>query len=99
MIGNPRGYGKSALIMELAYKRDEICKRNEIPSGPVLFTDFGGVKNASEAEERVLETIRPLFFTHLSFIFKNNQKGSALQLCLCFSTDMYFFLQRNYRIN
>ena len=44
MIGNPRGYGKSALLMEMAYKRDEIYKRNEKPSGPVLFTDFEGVK-------------------------------------------------------
>jgi NDP-4-keto-2,6-dideoxyhexose 3-C-methyltransferase len=29
MIGNPRGYGKSALMMEIAYRRDEISQRNE----------------------------------------------------------------------
>jgi hypothetical protein len=86
MIGNPRGYGKSALMMEMAYKRDEICKRNNIPSGPVLFTDFRGVQSASDAENRVLETIQPLFFTLFSFINKSNsnKRGST--------SDAYLFL-------
>ena len=69
MIGNPRGYGKSALVMEMAYMRDEICGRKKIPSGPVLFTDFRGVKSASDAEARVMETIRPLFLPSFSPLF------------------------------
>ena len=80
MIGNPRGYGKSALVMEMAYKRDEICKRKNITSGPVLFTDFRGIKSAADAEDRVLKTIQPLFFTQLSFLYQNNERGNLPNL-------------------
>jgi hypothetical protein len=77
MIGNPRGYGKSALMMEMAYKRDKICKRNSVPSGPVLFTDFRGVKSVSEAEDKVLQTIQPLFFTLFPIFRANKGRGST----------------------
>ncbi len=50
MICNPRGYGKSALVKEMAYKRDEICKELKIPSGPVLFTDVFAVGNVAGAK-------------------------------------------------
>ena len=68
LIGNPRGYGKSALVAEMAYRRKELCERKNLPSGPVLFTDFKGAKSAFDAEKKVLETIRPLFLTLFSFI-------------------------------
>ena len=74
MIGNPRGYGKSALMMEIAYRRDEISQRNKTPSGPVLFTDFRGVKSATDAEDRVMQTIRPLFIQ--SFFQLHDDRGS-----------------------
>ena len=74
MIGNPRGYGKSALMMEVAYKRDKLCGRKKVPSGPVLFTDFRGVKSASHAEDRVMETIRPLFIP--TFFPLHDERGS-----------------------
>jgi hypothetical protein len=109
MIINPRGYGKSALMMEMAYKRDEICKRNDIPSGPVLFTDFEGIKSASDAEKRMLEKIQPLFFNMFSFLYKNSERGSTSAAFLIFSIliaylayvhiAIYYCQKRNYRIN
>ena len=63
MIGNPRGYGKSALVKEFAYKRDEISRNYNIPSGPVLFTDFSSVRCATDAQEKISKTIRPLFLS------------------------------------
>jgi len=62
MIGNPRGYGKSSLVKEMAHTRDELSKRFEVPSGPVLLTDFRDVESPSDARRRVMETIQPLFF-------------------------------------
>ena len=76
LIGNPRGYGKSALVAEMAYKRDIICGQNDLPSGPVLFTDFRGVKHADGAEERIMSTIQPLFFP--SFLQLFDGRGTAL---------------------
>ena len=73
MLGNPRGYGKSALVKEMAYKRDEICRSNKVPSGPVLFTDFTGVKDATGAKRKLLETIRPLF---MPLINSSNEEGN-----------------------
>ena len=52
LLGNPRGYGKSALVAEMAYKRDVTCGKNGFPSGPVLSTDFRGVKTADDAEDK-----------------------------------------------
>ena len=85
MIGNPRGYGKSALMMEIAHRRDEISQRNKIPSGPVLFTDFRGVESAAEAKDRVMQTIRPLFIQ--SFFHLHDDRGS-----LAFIFHLYSFL-------
>ena len=76
MIGNPRGYGKSALIAEMAYRRNKICEKMKIPSGPVLFTDFEGIANSSDAKTRILETIQPLFFTLFSFFQVNKARGN-----------------------
>ncbi len=75
MISNPRGYGKSALVREMAYKRDEICTRLKVPSGPVLFTDFLGVKSPSDAENKIMETLRPLFLP--SFSPLSEERGSC----------------------
>ena len=88
MFGNPKGYGKSALMMEMAYRRDEICEKMKIPSGPVLFTDFQGVQSASDAKKRILETIKPLFFTWFPSVQLNYQGGilvhfSSVSLCHC----------------
>jgi len=69
MLGNPRGYGKSALVVEFAHKRDLICDKKGFPSGPVLFTDFRGVKSAEDAEDRILATIQPLFFPSFFNLF------------------------------
>ena len=74
MIGNPRGYGKSALMMEVAYKRDKICGRKKVPSGPVLFTGFRGIESASDAKSRIMETIRPLFIP--TFFPLHDERGS-----------------------
>ena len=99
MIGNPRGYGKSALVAEMAFRRKEFSKRKEMPSGPVLFTDFNGAKSASDAEMKVLETIRPLFFTLFSSIPKDGKEGNlskffllffSLSWCLIFIFLLYF---------
>jgi hypothetical protein len=84
MFGNPRGYGKSALMMEIAHRRDEISQRNKIPSGPVLFTDFLGVKSATDAEDKVMQTIRPLFIQ--SFFQLHDDRGS-----LAFISHLYSF--------
>ena len=84
LIGNPRGYGKSALMAEMAFRRNELSKRKEMPSGPVLFTDFNGVKSASDAEMKVLETIRPLFFTLFSSIPKDGKEGNLSKFFLLF---------------
>ena len=70
MIGNPGGYGKSSLLQEFLYKREKISKAKDIMSGPVLFTDFIAVKNVTDAEAKLLETIQPLFF---SFGFETTQ--------------------------
>ena len=64
MIGNPRGYGKSSLVKEFLYRRDKICKEKDQTSGPVLFTDFSQVQSVVDAEEKILETIRPLFISY-----------------------------------
>jgi len=77
MIGNPRGYGKSALVAEMAYRRNEFSERNKIPSGPVLFTDLKGAESPTDAKMKVLETIRPLFFTLFSSIPKDDKEGNA----------------------
>ena len=69
LLGNPRGYGKSSLVAEMAYKRDIICGKEKIPSGPVLFTDFRGVKHADDAEDRIMATIQPLFLPSYSQLF------------------------------
>ena len=74
MIGNPIGYGKSALMMEIAYRRDEISQRNKTTSGPALFTDFLGVESATDAEDKVMQTIRPLFIQ--SFFQLHDDRGS-----------------------
>ena len=84
MIGNPRGYGKSALMMEIAYRRDEISQRNKTPSGPVLFTDFRGVESAADAKDRVMQTICPLFIQ--SFFQLHDDRGS-----LAFIFHLYSF--------
>ena len=89
MIGNPRGYGKSALVKEMAFKRDEICKKMKIPSGPVLFTDFRGVKNSSDAKKRILETIQPLFFEFFSFLRYNYKGGIVFLLFFISLTSGY----------
>ena len=57
-----------------------------MPSGPVLFTDFDGVKSASDAEMKVLETIRPLFFTLFSSIPKDGKEGNLSKFFLLFFT-------------
>ena len=44
-------------------------KKKCFPSGPVLFTDFRGVKTADEAEDRILATIQPLFLLSFSQLF------------------------------
>ena len=64
MIGNPGGYGKSSLVQEFLYRRDKICKQKDLTSGPVLFTDFSQVQSVVDAEEKLLETIRPLFISY-----------------------------------
>jgi hypothetical protein len=74
LIVNPRGYGKSALVAELAYKRNAICEKNHFPSGPVLFTDFRGVKTADDAEDRILATIKPLFLPSFSQYYEQRGK-------------------------
>ena len=84
MIGSPREYGKSALMTEIAYRLDEISQRNKTPSGPVLFTDFFGVKSATDAEDGVVQRIRPLFF--LSFFQLHVDRGS-----LAFIFHLYSF--------
>ena len=84
LIGNPRGYGKSSLVAEMAFRRTEFSKTKEMPSGPVLFTDFNGVKSASDAEMKVLETIRPLFFTLFSSIPKDGKEGNLSKFFLLF---------------
>jgi hypothetical protein len=76
LVGNPRGYGKSALVAEMAYKRDIICGQNDLPSGPVLFTDFRGVESADEAKEKIMSTIQPLFLP--SFLQLYDGRGTAL---------------------
>ena len=86
LIGNPSGYGKSALVAEMAFRRKEFSKRKEMPSGPVLFTDFEGTKSASDAEMKVLETIRPLFFTLFSSIPKDGKEGILFKFFLLFFT-------------
>ena len=90
MIGNPRGYGKSALVKEMAYKRDEICRSKKVPSGPVLFTDFTGVEDATGAERKLLETIRPLF---LSLRKSSNEEGN---LIFVFHLCTFLSLYRNF---
>jgi hypothetical protein len=60
----------------MAYKRDIICGQNDFPSGPVLFTDFRGVKHADGAEERIMSTIQPLFLPSFSQLFDG--RGTAL---------------------
>ena len=69
LLGNPRGYGKSALVAEMAYKRDVTCGKNGFPSGPVLFTDFRGVKTADDAEDKIMSTIQPLFLPSFFQLF------------------------------
>lgn len=80
LIGNPRGYGKSALVAEMAYKRDLICGKNGFPPGPVLFTNFRGVKTADEAEKTILATIQPLFLPSFSQLFDG--RGNHLLLVM-----------------
>ena len=91
MFGNRRGYGKSALVKEMAYKRDEICRRNKVPSGPVLFTDFTGVKDATGAERKILETIRPLFISSVNL---SSVEGSlcSISFFIDVSRDFLFLL-------
>ena len=94
MIGNPRGYGKSALVKEMAYKRDKICKDMKHPSGPTLFTDFAGVKDSNNAEKKLLETIRPLFIPVIEF---KNEHGN---LCFAIQRDLLlFYLKMSCHIN
>jgi len=69
ILGNPRGYGKSALVAEFAHTRDVVCNKKGFPSGPVLFTDFKGIKSSDDAEKRILATIQPLFFRPLFQLF------------------------------
>jgi hypothetical protein len=78
---------KSALVAEMAYKRDVICDQNGFPSGPVLFTDFRGVESADEAKERILATIQPLFLP--SFLQLFDGRGT--------SSLSYFILTYEYR--
>jgi hypothetical protein len=83
MIGNPRGLGKSSLVMEIAYKRNDICLKRNISSGTVLFTDFRGIKSDSDAEERIMKTIQPLFLS--SYFQFDNEKGSLF----CFVCHLF----------
>jgi hypothetical protein len=53
----------------MAYKRDSICAKKGLPSGPVLFTDLRGVKTADDAEERIMATIQPLFLPSFFHLF------------------------------
>ena len=88
MIGNPRGFGKSSLVAEFAYRRDDICAKNAngpYPSGPVLFTDFKGVKSADEAEEKIIATINPLFFRLIFLENKfRNKTGMLIPVYIIF---------------
>jgi len=66
-------------VKEFAYKRGDIvarCNKEStifaIKSGPVLLTDFAGVKSPEDAENRIKATIDPLFPTaELPFGYKS----------------------------
>ena len=90
MIGNPRGYGKSALIAEMAYTRDTVCAKKGYPSGPVLFTDFLGVKTADDAEDRILATIQPLFLPQFAQLFDGRGTNNY---CILISSSVLYSLK------
>jgi hypothetical protein len=67
----------------MAFKRDEICRSNKVPSGPVLFTDFAGLSSVEGSLCSIsffIDVSRDFLFLLFHFYFVTDELSHKLKL-------------------